>query len=78
MSIHTAACNARITELLSTPVDSVEHQLAEWIQTHTDAQGRDWCIDAITAVAPDPRTVEVARMMWPVLRDRAVKAGVQA
>lgn len=77
MSIHTIACLARIHELLSTPADSVEHQLAEWIQAHTDAEARDWCIDTLTAVAPDPRTVEVARMMWPVLRDRAVKA-VQA
>lgn len=77
MSIHTAACQARIRELLSAPADSVEHQLAVWIQAHTDAQTRDWCIDVVTAVAPDPRTVEVARMMWPVLRDRAVKA-VQA
>lgn len=72
MSIHTAACNAQISELLSDPAGSVEHQMGEWFQAHTDREGREQCIEVIAEEFPDPRPVEVVRRMWPLLRDRAV------
>jgi hypothetical protein len=67
MTIHSPECERYLSELLSAPMDSVDHDIAAYIATLDDEHARAF---VLTVMDEDPlgsRPFEIARTLWQLL-----------
>ena len=67
MTIHSAACELVLAELLSAPIESVDHRMAERIETLDDEHARDYLLEVFDEDPADSRPVVIGRRIWPLL-----------
>ena len=68
MPIHSQGCEGYLTELLCTPINSIDHRIAEDVSLLADVQIRDYLLVLMDEDPPGSRPIEIAMHMWPLLQ----------
>lgn len=71
MSVQSPACQQFCSELLTAPMESVDHRIGEYVSSHTDGEVLDLVYTMLDEDPPSSRAHEIARGLWPFVRDIA-------